>query len=107
MKRNLLIAAFLLLTHGVACGAEAVPASDPDAVAKLVQQLGSDQFALRRRAEEELTRLGPAAQEQLKLAEQSNDLEIAERASYILQSMRRQGEKADPGGPWFQTALMP
>lgn len=88
MKRNLLIAAFLLLTHGVACGAEAVPASDPDAVAKLVQQLGSDQFALRRRAEEELTRLGPAAQEQLKLAEQSNDLEVAERASYILQSMR-------------------
>jgi Flp pilus assembly protein TadD len=89
MNRSLLTtAAFLLLAHGVARGAEAAPASDPDAVAKLVQQLGSDQFALRRRAEEELTRLGPAAQEQLKLAEQSNDLEVAERASYILQSMR-------------------
>jgi len=88
MKRSLLTAAFLLLAHGVAFSAEATPASDPDAVAKLVQQLGSDQFALRRRAEEELTRLGPAAQEQLKLAEQSNDLEVAERASYILQSMR-------------------
>lgn len=88
MKRSLLTAAFLLLAHGVAYGAEAAPASDPDAIAKLVQQLGSEQFALRRRAEEELTRLGPAAQEQLKLAEQSNDLEVAERASYILQSMR-------------------
>lgn len=88
MKRSLLTAAFLLLAHSVAFSAEATPASDPDAVAKLIQQLGSDQFALRRRAEEELTRLGPAAQEQLKLAEQSNDLEVAERASYILQSMR-------------------
>lgn len=88
MKRTLLVAAFLLLAHASAFGAEAAPASDPEAVAKLVQQLGSDQFALRRRAEEELTRLGPAAQEQLKLAEQSNDLEVAERASYILQSMR-------------------
>ena len=88
MKRSLLTAAFLLLAHSVAFSAEATPASDPDAVAKLVLQLGSDQFALRRRAEEELTRLGPIAQEQLKLAEQSNDLEVAERASYILQSMR-------------------
>lgn len=88
MKRSLLTAAFLLLAHSVAFSAEATPSSDPDAVAKLILQLGSDQFALRRRAEEELTRLGPAAQEQLKLAEQSNDLEVAERASYILQSMR-------------------
>lgn len=87
MKRILLLAAFLL-APGVAHAEHAAPASDPDAVAKLVQQLGSDQFALRRRAEEELTRLGPAAQEQLKLAEQSSDLEVAERASYILQSMR-------------------
>ena len=38
----------------------------------------------RRRAEEELTRLGPDAFDQLKLAEQSTDLEVAERASYIV-----------------------
>jgi tetratricopeptide (TPR) repeat protein len=88
MKRVLPTVAFLLLSCGVARAAEAVPASDPAAIAKLIEELGSDQFALRRRAEEELTRLGPAAQEQLKLAEQSNDLEVAERASYILQSMR-------------------
>ncbi|QDT75878.1 tetratricopeptide repeat protein [Lacipirellula limnantheis] len=88
MKRVLPTVAFLLLGYAVACAAETAPASDPAAIAKLVEQLGSDQFALRRHAEEELTRLGPAAQEQLKLAEQSDDLEIAERASYILQSMR-------------------
>lgn len=88
MKRILLTVACLLPGCGFVCAAETAPASDPAAIAKLVEQLGSDQFALRRHAEEELTRLGPAAQEQLKLAEQSDDLEVAERASYILQSMR-------------------
>lgn len=83
MKRILLLAA-VLLAPGAAIGAD----SDPAAIEKLIEQLGSDQFALRRRAEEELTRLGPAAHDQLKLAEQSDDLEIAERATYILQSMR-------------------
>ena len=67
---------------------EARPRPTPTPSPNSSQQLGSDQYAVRRRAEEELTRLGPDAFDQLKLAEQSNDLEVAERASYIVQSMR-------------------
>jgi Flp pilus assembly protein TadD len=88
MKRSLLAAAFLFLAHSAARADDPAPASDPAAVDALIEQLGSEQFALRRRAEEELTRLGPVAYDKLKLAEQSDDLEIAERASYIIQCMR-------------------
>ena len=87
MKRMLLLAAFFL-SCGTSYADDSAPVSDPAAIDKLIEQLGSDQYALRRRAEEELTRLGPAAHDQLKAAEQNDDLEIAERATYILQSMR-------------------
>jgi Flp pilus assembly protein TadD len=88
MKRSFQTAVMLLLVVGLATSVEAAPATSPDSIAKLIEQLGSEQYALRRRAEEELIRLGPAAHDQLKLAEQRDDLEIAERATYILQSMR-------------------
>ena len=57
-------------------------------VLALIGQLGDEQYAVRRRAEEDLIRLGPDAFDQLKLAEDSADLEIAERARYIVQRMR-------------------
>jgi tetratricopeptide (TPR) repeat protein len=87
MQRTFLIAA-ILSVNVAATAAESSSTTDPDAIGKLIEQLGSDKYALRRRAEEELSRLGPTAHDQLKRAEQHNDLEIAERASYILQSMR-------------------
>ncbi|WP_428306888.1 hypothetical protein [Lacipirellula sp.] len=91
MKRCFLTLALLLPASSVVAQEPA-----PDAVAKapqqsvdeLIKQLGSEQYSQRRRAEEELMRLGPAIHDQLKLAEQHDDLEIAERAKYILQSMR-------------------
>ena len=57
-------------------------------VLALIGQLGDEQYAVRRRAEEDLIHLGPDAFDQLKLAEDSADLEISERARYIVQQMR-------------------
>jgi tetratricopeptide (TPR) repeat protein len=68
----------------------AVRATDAskEAVQKLIAQLGDDQYTIRRHAEEELSRLGPEAFDLLKMAEDAGDLEVAERAHYIIQRMR-------------------
>jgi tetratricopeptide (TPR) repeat protein len=91
MKRGFLTLALLLLAS-IAIAQEGAPEADSKApqqsVDELIKQLGADQYSQRRRAEEELMRLGPGIHDQLKLAEQNDDLEIAERAKYILQSMR-------------------
>lgn len=91
MKRCFLTLA-LLLPAACVVAQERAPDAAPEAaeqsVDELIKQLGSDQYSQRRRAEEELMRLGPGIHDQLKLAEQNDDLEIAERAKYILQSMR-------------------
>ena len=60
------------------------------AVRQLIADLGSEPYAARRRAEEQLLRLGPEAFDELKLAENNSDLEIAERVRYIVQRMRVQ-----------------
>jgi tetratricopeptide (TPR) repeat protein len=102
MHRVLLVAAALLtiLASRVDAARESSPAksqnqepaaSDSDVqqtVLALIKQLGDEQYAVRRRAEEDLIRLGPDAFDQLKLAEESADLEVAERARYIVQRMR-------------------
>jgi tetratricopeptide (TPR) repeat protein len=103
MKRGPAIARLLLAGFWGVCCAGAREAS-PDAAGKslparaepagkgalddLIQQLGDEQYSVRRRAEEELLRRGPEAYDQLKAAESSSDLEIAERARYIVQRMR-------------------
>jgi tetratricopeptide (TPR) repeat protein len=91
MKRCFLTLALFLFASSVVAqepAPKAVAEAPQQSVDELIQQLGSDQYAQRRRAEEELMRLGPSIHDQLKLAEQNDDLEIAERAKYILQSMR-------------------
>lgn len=57
-------------------------------VQQLIAELGSDQYAVRRRAEEKLIRMGPEAFDELKAAESHEDDEIAERARYIIQRIR-------------------
>ena len=57
-------------------------------VDQLIADLGADQFAVRRRAEQQLMHLGPDAYDQLKLAEDHDDLEIAERVRYVLERLR-------------------
>ena len=63
------------------------PVAD-DAIEKLIAELGSAQFAVRRRAEDALMRLGPDAVDALKVAEDNPDLEISERVRYIQQRLR-------------------
>ena len=63
-------------------------ASGADDIEQLIEELGSDQFVLRRRAEALLVELGAKAFDQLHSAEHHPDLEIATRAAYILQQIR-------------------
>lgn len=62
-----------------------VPSSDP---AELVRLLGSNEYAIRRRAESELVRLGIDAFDALKAAESDPDPEIASRANYLSHLIR-------------------
>jgi tetratricopeptide (TPR) repeat protein len=64
------------------------PQRPPSRVAQLIAELGSDEYSVRRRAEEQLLRLGPEAFDALKAAEVNPDLEIAERVRYIVLRMR-------------------
>jgi tetratricopeptide (TPR) repeat protein len=62
--------------------------SAPSEIQQLIAELGSDEDPVRRRAEEQLIRLGPEAFDELKAAEDHDDDEIAERVRYIIQQMR-------------------
>jgi tetratricopeptide (TPR) repeat protein len=93
MRRLLLSLAVLCLLAPPARAAREDDAAGhvlPSAVKKLIAELGSDEYAVRRRAEEQLIRLGPEAFDELKAAEDSDDLEIADRVRYIVQRMRVQ-----------------
>jgi tetratricopeptide (TPR) repeat protein len=93
ISRLTIVVSFLLLAATPAAAADsnaAATANDAskETIQKLIAQLGDDQYAVRRHAEEELVRLGPEAFDQLKAAEEAADLEVAERARYIIQRMR-------------------
>ncbi len=57
-------------------------------IAKLIEQLGDDDFYSRQAAEEKLIELGSDVFDRLQGVQQHPDLEIAVRASYILQKLR-------------------
>ena len=59
-------------------------------VEQLIERLGSEDYFVRRGAEQQLIRIGPDAFDALKSAEQDPDLEVSSRASYILQQIRVQ-----------------
>lgn len=69
------------------------------AVAQLITDLGSSDYAVRQRAEQELISLGADAFDDLKLAESSDDLEIASRAHYILEQLRVEWTRPDDSEP--------
>jgi tetratricopeptide (TPR) repeat protein len=76
----------------------ATPAADRDPlgqIQKLIADLGSDEYSVRRRAEEQLIRLGPLAFDELKLAENHPDLEVSERVRYIVQQMHVEWTRPD------------
>jgi hypothetical protein len=84
---------------------------DQDRIQDLIRKLGSDDFATREQASEELKKAGKPAREALqKAADESDDPEIRQRAKTILEDTAR-AEKAPPrrmvpaplpGRPGFQ-----
>lgn len=94
VRAALLIASSIFSCASLALAAptaanEANPDPPPaDVIEKLIAELGDEQYAVRRRAEEALMRLGPDAVDALKVAEDNPDLEISERARYIQQRLR-------------------
>lgn len=69
--------------------------ADNPNIDRLIAELGHDEFAVRRRAEEELIRLGPDAFDELKLAVDHPDLEVSERVRYILERLRVEWVRAE------------
>jgi tetratricopeptide (TPR) repeat protein len=63
-----------------------VPADTQTQVAKLIAQLGHENFRVRLNAQAELEKIGLAAYEQLREAVVHNDIQIARSAEYLLKS---------------------
>lgn len=69
----------------------------PDRISVLVQELGADDFSRREKAQSQLRRLGLSAFDQLCDAQESDDIEIALRARYLLRSLAiRWADEDDP-----------
>lgn len=64
-------------------------------IAELVGRLGSNDYFMRRDAEQQLLQIGPDAFDALKKAERADDLEVASRAAYILQQLRVEWSRGD------------
>jgi tetratricopeptide (TPR) repeat protein len=62
--------------------------ADDRRVEQLIQQLGDDDFFVRQRAQQDLAQLGIEAFDDLSEAENNPDLEIADRARYLIRMMR-------------------
>ncbi|MCC6466092.1 MAG: hypothetical protein IT463_12200 [Planctomycetes bacterium] len=81
--RRLAILTLTLLLAGPAPAQEAVPEKDAQ-VAALVEKLGNNEWAVRERAQRDLTALGEVARPRLQDALTSDDLEVRSRASAAL-----------------------
>jgi tetratricopeptide (TPR) repeat protein len=73
----------------------ASPAEPTQRARQLVQQLGDNDYNVRQRAQDELAKLGFAAFDLLSEAADSDDLEVATRAKYLLHLMRVQWTRED------------
>lgn len=87
--------------RGSAAVPSAVPAvaKDDTKIARLIEQLGSDQFAEREKATKELGELGLVALEALRKAVKSDDAERRKRASDLLKQLEAQATRAEVLAP--------
>lgn len=85
----------VLPAHGWALEKGVSPAEPTQRVRQLVKQLGDNDYNVRQRAQDELAKLGFAAFDLLSEAADSDDLEVASRARYLLHLMRVQWTRAD------------
>ena len=110
--RGLLVACLcapLLLWAAAVAGEEAKPRKEKSAggpgaeeagklrarIARLVKQLGDDDYSRRESAGKELLKIGPPAREALKAAAKDKDAERASRAQRLLAELERM-KKVDP-----------
>ncbi len=77
----------LCLLASIVGPASALRAQDQPDVAKLIEQLGADDYATRIRAQENLQRLGLRAIEALQVARYHPDSEIATTSRYLIDSL--------------------
>lgn len=96
MKTWIATAAALALVSGLAAAQETDPAGKIDA---LIQQLGSDDYAAREKATEELRKIGPPAREALRKAAENPDPEIQSRARALLKEIEKPEKAADGAAP--------
>jgi len=84
-----LAAAWLLLAAARAgLPAEGKPPPVDARIARLIEELGDRDYAVRQRAQEDLAKIGFAAYDALVAASEHQDLEIASRAKYLLRLLR-------------------
>jgi tetratricopeptide (TPR) repeat protein len=89
-NRCLLLAAAIMFCVGTAV-ADQQDSSTQDRdqrIAELISQLGDSEFAVRDRAQRELVQLGFAAFDALSEAEESDDIEVASQARYLVRLIR-------------------
>ncbi len=84
--RTALVTVLLLLPTARAWPAQ--PAPSPEQIARLIAQLGDDDFAIREKATRRLWEAGKAAEPALTRALQSDDPEVKRRAGDVLEKFR-------------------
>src|SRR5690242_13357576 len=89
-----LVAVAVAVLFSTALAADNPPPSGPekeaagaDRIAKLIEQLGSEDFGAREKAQSELAQAGLEAYDALHAAQSHHDPEIALRARYLVRSM--------------------
>ena len=89
------IVALALFGGGISARAEPQRSPDQAQIRAWIADLGAEDFFARDLAQHELSRLGESAFDDLHEAEQSDDSEIAARASYLVRRIRVQWQSAE------------
>ncbi len=88
-KLSWLLAPALALGLAVLVPAADPPKADAEQIAKLIKQLGSDEFEAREKATKELEQVGTPAVEALREAAKTGDAEVKTRAAGILEKVEK------------------
>src|SRR5262245_32636522 len=98
MKRVLLPALFAGLALAalalVPARADRIDKAAKPTAAKLVEQLGSDSFNVRKKAYEQLEAMGAPALEELRKATTSTDLEVSRKSKELVAKIEKQAASA-------------
>ena len=82
----------LALTCLVGAPSPAAEKADPERIAKLVEQLGSNNFSEREEATRALDAIGAPALDALKKAAEDSDIEVRRRAEQLVQKIAKRAE---------------